>query len=176
MIASTNSDIRTSKGQAWGAFWKMKRVFKSKIVPLPLKINIFKAAVLAILLYCCESWILTENLEPEPLCYKLLQNHAQHQTSWQEAKRGHLQDGRPRTTSRDSPTAAELKFLGHCLRKDEYVLYEPRESHGKRSRGKPRMLYPKYVGRLINSSDPHTASEIRRMAQDRIQWRQIVVD
>ena len=36
---------------------------KSKIVPLPLRINIFKAAVLAILLYGCESWILTENLE-----------------------------------------------------------------------------------------------------------------
>ena len=48
---------------SWGAFWKMKSVLKSKIVPLPLEINIFKTAVLTILLYGCESWILTENLE-----------------------------------------------------------------------------------------------------------------
>ena len=45
----------------------------------------------------------------------------------------------------------QLQFHGHCLRKDEeelinkYVVYEPRESHGKRSRGKSRMLYSEFL-------------------------------
>ena len=29
MVASSETDIRARKGQAWGAFWKMKDIFRS---------------------------------------------------------------------------------------------------------------------------------------------------
>ena len=131
MIVSTDSDIRTRKGQAWGAFWKIKSQSKSKIVPLPLKINIFKAAVLAILLYGCESWILTENLEKSlnsfaTNCYRIMLNIRR-----LDKKRN---EDIYKMVAQE-PLAVivqqrQLRFLGHCLRKDEeelinkYVIYE----------------------------------------------------
>ena len=63
-IESSESGIKIRKGQALGAFWKIKDVFqsKSKIFPIRLKINIYQAACVYILLYGYESWIITENL------------------------------------------------------------------------------------------------------------------
>ena len=67
----------------------------------------------------------------------------------------------------------QLRYVGHCLRKPEdelinkYVLYTPKTSHGKRSRGNPKPTYPDYIGRLINKDVPPSADEIRIMAKGR---------
>ena len=61
-IASSEIDIRARKGQAWGAFWKMKDVFCSKSLPIRLKTNIFEAACISILLYGCESWVINQKM------------------------------------------------------------------------------------------------------------------
>jgi hypothetical protein len=78
-VASSEADIRTRKGQAWGAFWKMKDVFRSKSLRIGLKMKIFKAACLTILLYGCESWILNEKLAKSldsfaTSCYRIMLN------------------------------------------------------------------------------------------------------
>ena len=62
MMLSSETDIKIRKGQAWGAFWKMKDIWKSIKISLTLKINIFKASCLSILLYGSESWIITQKL------------------------------------------------------------------------------------------------------------------
>ena len=41
MMLSSETDIKIRKGQAWGAFWKMKDIWKSIKISLILKINIF---------------------------------------------------------------------------------------------------------------------------------------
>jgi len=64
-IASTESDVRGRKGQAWGAFWKMKNVFQAKTLPIILKINIFEASCIPILLYGCESWIINSKIKDQ---------------------------------------------------------------------------------------------------------------
>ena len=74
----------------------------------------------------------------------------------------------------------QLRFIGHSLRKAEselinkYALYTPEPSHGNRGRGKPQMLYPNYIAKLINSEIPPTIDEIRASAKNRQGWRMIV--
>ena len=60
-IANTFHDLKVRKALAWGAFWKLKKVVKSK-APVHLKINLYKAFCLSIQLYGCEAWNLTEEL------------------------------------------------------------------------------------------------------------------
>jgi hypothetical protein len=79
MKASSESDIKIRKGQAWAAFWKMKDVFRSPIVKTKLKVNIFQVACLSILLYGCESWMITEAQERSlnsftTNCYRVMLN------------------------------------------------------------------------------------------------------
>jgi hypothetical protein len=40
MMRSSESDFQTRRGQAWNAFGKMKSIWRSKVVPIKLKINI----------------------------------------------------------------------------------------------------------------------------------------
>jgi hypothetical protein len=58
MVLSSEKDIKIQKAQAWTAFWKMKALFR-KTLPTRVKIEIFNAACLSILLYGCESWVIT---------------------------------------------------------------------------------------------------------------------
>ena len=69
MMLSSETDIKIRKGQAWGAFWKMKDIWKSIKISLTLKINIFKASCLSILLYGSESWIITQKLADNLYCF-----------------------------------------------------------------------------------------------------------
>ena len=102
-IASSEADIRIRKGQAWGAFWKMKYVFLSKSLRIGLKMKIFKAACLIILLYDCKSWNLNEKLVKSLDSNKLLPHHAEHQASGQNNQRRSLQtSGRRRHSHRSS--------------------------------------------------------------------------
>jgi len=58
-IESTEHDIEVRIGLAWAAFAKLKSIFRSPKLKIEFKIRILKAACFSILLYGCESWILT---------------------------------------------------------------------------------------------------------------------
>ena len=51
MMLSSETDLKVRKCKAWEAFWKMKDTWKSTKISLALKLNIFKASYLSILLY-----------------------------------------------------------------------------------------------------------------------------
>lgn len=61
-MASSESDIKRQLGLAWSTFWKLERLWRSKSVPTNLKVNLFKATCLSILLHGCEGWTLTKKL------------------------------------------------------------------------------------------------------------------
>jgi hypothetical protein len=188
-IASSELDIKTRKGQAWGAFWKMKDVFKSKTVPLGLKIRIFEAACLSILLYGCESWIIDQKLKSTldsfaTNCYRIMLGIKR--TDRVSNQRVYEMVNRCGLTLRVQQR--QLRFIGHCLRRNEndlinkYVLWAPEGRHGSRGRGKPRTLYHTYIGMLINSDNPPTVNEMRQVATSgppdlaRKAWRKFVFD
>lgn len=185
-VASSETDIRIRKGQAWGAFWKMKDVFCSKSLRIGLKMKIFKAACLTILLYGCESWILNEKLAKSldsfaTSCYRIMLNikRLDKVTNDEVYKRVAAGSTHIDPLSR-TVQIRQLKFVGHCLRKpkstliNQYVLYKPEDGHGQRSRGRPRLLYPDYISGIINDRDPPTTDAIRATAAHRDKWRALV--
>jgi len=65
----------------------------------------------------------------------------------------------------------QLRFLGHQLRSDHalYALCEP--THGKTWRGRPHTNYITYIQKITE----HQLSELIELAQNREDWRQLMV-
>lgn len=61
-VGSTNKDVNVRIGLAWVAFHKLKSILKAPKTKINFKIRLFKAACISILLYGCETWILTKHL------------------------------------------------------------------------------------------------------------------
>jgi hypothetical protein len=182
MMLSSITDIKLRKQLAWKAFWKMKNIWKSATIPIKLKVNIFKASCVSILLYGCESWIITKTLENilnsfATTCYRIMLNikrldKISNTTIYERVK----QEPLTHTIQR-----RQLRYIGHCLRRttnefvNMYALYTPKNGHGKRRRGRPRLTYAEYVAKLINNDEPPTSDEIRKAAANRKHWLDIVI-
>jgi len=61
-VASTEHDIRTRRAQAWKVLHDMKKIWKSNLSP-QLKRRVFVASIESVLLYGCEAWTLTKQME-----------------------------------------------------------------------------------------------------------------
>ena len=55
LMASCETDMKTRKGQAWGAFWKMKNIWFSKSISISMKVRLFQDSCISILLYGSET-------------------------------------------------------------------------------------------------------------------------
>ena len=62
IMESSENDLKNRKGQAWVAFWKLTNIWFSKSTRLKLKVRIFQASRVSILLYGSETWILSEKI------------------------------------------------------------------------------------------------------------------
>ena len=160
----------------------MKDVFRSTTIPIHLKVNIWKAACLSILLYGCESWIISKKLENSlnsfaTSCYRVMLNVKRLD---KVSNNKILESVGIKHPLNLTVQRRQLKFVGHSLRRaedeliNEYVLYTPEPYHGKRGAGRPPLLYPDYIAKLINNNTPPTIKEIRRAAQNRQEWQRIV--
>ncbi len=63
MMLLSTTHIKVRKELVWEAFWKMKNIWKPTTISMKLKINIFRASCISILLYGSESWIVTKALD-----------------------------------------------------------------------------------------------------------------
>ena len=182
MTFSRETDIKARKSQAWKAFWKMKNIWKSTMIVIYLKINIFRATCLSVLLYVSETWIITGEVEKTlnsftTSCYRIMLNIKQlnkisNNTVYKTVK----QEPLTQTIQR-----RQLRFIGHCLRRNTnelsniYAIYTPKAGHSKLKRGRPRFHYHGYIASLINNNRPPTTDEIRKTAANRERWSKIVV-
>ena len=135
-----------------------------------------------VLLYGCESWILTKDLKKSinafaTSCFRIMLH----------IKRT---DRVPNTELyrmvRSGPLAStvlrrQLTFLGHLLRTDSsepahiYALYCP--PHGSRRPGSQHINYLRYIQECLGDYlGMLTPSHICKLAMDRAAWRKVVVD
>jgi Domain of unknown function (DUF6451) len=156
-MSSSLTDLKTRRGQAWGAFWDMAKIWRSKEISLELKVQIFQTTCLAILLYGCEAWVLTKQMcnsldSFATSCYRYMLNirrtdHIRNKTVLQTVNQQSLSD---------CVKSRQLWRLGHVLRKHtddlprKYILYHP--EHGRRKRGLTRLLYHKYIEKLTGKT------------------------
>ena len=61
-VGSTEHDLQVRIDLAWTAVAKLKSILKSPKQKLNFEIHLFKAGCISILLYGCDTWILTEAL------------------------------------------------------------------------------------------------------------------
>jgi len=76
-VGSTEHDVRVRIGLAWSAFWKLEKILSSKTVATRFKKRLFDASCVSILLYGCETWILTDTLKKDldvfaRKCYRMM--------------------------------------------------------------------------------------------------------
>ena len=60
-------NLQTCHSNNWNkyAFWKLERLLKDQSFPLKTKLSFFQATCLSVLLYGCESWVLTQDMKNE---------------------------------------------------------------------------------------------------------------
>ena len=174
-VNSTEYDFKCRKGKAWAAFWLLKKIWVSN-TPLQTKIKLFHASVLSVLLYGSETWILSE-----PLISKLDAFQTSCLRIMLDVKRSdRVRNETIYAMTNLQPLAhtvqeRQLRFLGHCIRRPPehfvsgYALYSP--MHGRRSRGRGRLLYHQYIANLLDPNFTLSPDEIRRAANDRDGWR-----
>ena len=63
MVASGSSDLKRRKSLAWCAFWKLEQLWKSPHIPIATKVKLFNTTCVTILLYGCESWVISQDME-----------------------------------------------------------------------------------------------------------------
>ena len=172
-IDSTEKDIRIRKAQAWQALNRMRNIWESRM-SRGLKIRFFLAAIESILLYGCESWTVTPQMERSLngtytcMLRKVLNVKWRSHTTNAELY-GELPPVGNKIATR------RMQLAGHCHRHPEMsahklVLWQP--THGQRTRGRPRQSY---VEVLRQDAGGVTAEELGTLMDDRAVWRKHVV-
>ena len=62
-VLSSSGDLKRRKGHAWTAFWKLERLWRCPNIPISTKIKLFNTTCVTVLLYGCESWVLSKAME-----------------------------------------------------------------------------------------------------------------
>ena len=180
-MASSACDLKRRKSLSWCAFWKLERLWKCPHLSISTKVRLFNTTCVTILLYGCESWVISQEMESRinafaTSCYRIMlsirrTDHVPNTTIYAMTMTTPLFN---RVKSR------QLRFLGHILRlPDEeparqYALYTP--PHGRRKAGRPRTLYLTYIQRLLGDhEDILQEKQIATLAKDRRAWRKLVV-
>ncbi|KAI8514995.1 hypothetical protein Bbelb_075860 [Branchiostoma belcheri] len=182
MMASSSHDMAKRKSLAWTAFWKLEKIWRSPSISTSTKLKLFNTTCVTILLYGCESWVITGDMENKlnafaTSCYRVMLNikRLDHVSNAWIYK---LTNTRPLITM---VRQRQLRFLGHALRMPlgepcrTYALYVP--THGKRRPGRQRLDYLGYVRNLLGDTEGDLRPEdIANLAADRRSWGRLVVD
>ena len=181
LMASSHKDLLRRKALAWTAFWKLERLWRSQNIPIETKVKFFNTTCVTVLLYGCESWVISSEMESKinsfaTSCYRIMLN----------IKRiDHIPNAQLYVDTNTEPLInrvrlRQLTFLGHLLRTPEqepcmtYALYTP--THGKRRAGRQRTSYLSYIQKLLGDTDGMLQpNAIRNLAQNRSEWRKFVI-
>ena len=123
-VGSTEKDVNTRIALAWVAFARLKPLLRASRPTIEFKIRLFNAACISILLYGCESWVLTEPLKKRlgtfaRTCYRIILGVRQAEVHMTNNELYEKVSQRP---IRDQIRERQLKFTGHCLRMDKEEL------------------------------------------------------
>ena len=143
--------------------------------------ELFNTTCVTILLYGCESWVISQAMENEinafaTSCYRIMLG---------VRRIDHVPNTSIYATTNTEPLIhcvkhRQLRFLGHILRlpdeepAKQYALYIP--THGKRRPGRPRTSYLTYIQQILGDNEGNMqVKQIAALAEDRRAWRNLVV-
>ena len=135
MMASSISDLTKRKALAWAAFWKLEKIWRSFSISIATKIRLFNTTCVTVLLYGCDSWVLSVNMENKinafaTSCYRIMLN-IKRLDCVSNARVYEMTNTQPLIN-----TARHRQLDEPCKR---YALYVP--THGRRRPGRRRTCY-----------------------------------
>ena len=172
---------QTTQGIGLDGFLEARKLWRSSYLPITTKTMLFNTTCITVLLYGCESWVISKDMENKitdfaTSCYRIMLSIK---------RTDHVTNASIYTMTNTSPLVErvrtrQLKFLGHILRMPDdepaklYALYTP--PHGKKRPGRQRTSFLTYVQRLLGDCDGMLQpDQIATLAQDRSKWRKLVV-
>ena len=154
----------------------MNKLWKSDIT-FELKLRIFKAICIPILLYSCETWTVSKSMENMinsfgTSCYRRMLgiNWIEKVSNETIYKKAHTYPLYCTVLRR------QLEFLGTIMRLPEettsrkYALFQANQ--GFRNIGRPKMTYVKYIENVTQLS----SEALRTLAQDESLWENVITD
>ena len=171
---SSVKEVKARLSLATAAMTRLSTIWKSSSIGFLVKLKLYKSLVVSILLYGCESWTLTADLERriqafEHKCLRKLLHisHTEHKTNEFVRQLVFILAGK------QEPLLAVVKrrklaWYGHISRHDTLskTIFQG-TVEGKRSRGRPRKSWSDNVKDWTNQPTARTL----RAAEDRHQWR-----
>lgn len=180
-MASTERDVKTRIGLARTAFHRIEFILKAPKLSVKMKMRIFNALIVSILLYGCEAWVLDDKLRKDldvfaRKCYRTMLGIIQSDAHMTNITLYSKVNQVPITTTIRS---RQLGFIGHCCRMDTseaayiYALYESKYTVDMGIRDK-RQTYTHQISQHLWPDKQITlaASEIAKLARDRNGWKE----
>ena len=183
-MGSTDRDINSRISLTWTAFGKLKTLLTARNLNISLKIRLFNAACISILLYGCESWVLKEKQMKKldvfvRSCYRIMLNIKQADSRITNEELYRMADGQVPVS--ETIRVRQLQFTGHCLRMGEdepsniYCLFASNNS-SSRKQGAPTRRYIDKISTYLGSDRQikYSAEEITKYAKDKSFWKKHV--
>jgi hypothetical protein len=172
-------EVKIRLAQAHSAMARLAILWKNKAISFPTKIVLYRSLVLSVLLYGCESWTLTADLERriqafENKCFRRMLgiSYREHKTNeyvWQQVS---ILAG-PQELLLSTVKRRKLSWFGHVCRHDalpKIILQGTVD--GKRRRGRPRKSWRDNIKEWTGQS----MSSLLRVAEDRRRWAAVTAE
>lgn len=163
--------------QTTAALAKLKPIWKDKNISLASKVRLLRSLVISILLYACETWTLTAELQKriqsmEMRCYRRLMgiSYTQHVTN-EEVRQKISQAIGPHDDLLTTVIKRKLRWYGHITRSSGLAKTILQGTvQGGRRRGRQKKRWEDNIGEWTHLK----LSEAMRAAEDREGWRELV--
>ena len=136
-IKNTDKDFKVRKALAWSACHKLRKIWKSKLSKR-IAIRLFIATVESVLLYCAETWIITQTMKRHlDGCYTRMLRMALNVSWKQHIPNIQLYVELPPVSTKVQQR--RMRLAGHCVRHDDevankLVLWQPTDWQANRGR------------------------------------------
>ena len=173
----TDEDIKRRLTLARSSLRMMDKVWKSKIYSRSTKLRIFKSNILSVLLYGSETWRYTKALHNKVQVFVNKGLRRILNIRWWEKVEN--EDLWRRANAESVECIIRRKrwnWIGHTLRKSDECIAKQAlrwNPQGQRKVGRPRNTWRKEVEKDMTQQGWNW-SEVRRRAQDREGWKQLV--
>jgi len=172
-------EVKIRLAQAHAAMTRLSVLWRNKAISFPTKIKLYKSLVLSVLLYGCESWTLTTDLERriqafENKCYRRMLgiSYREHITNDYVWQRVNILAGRQEFLL-STVKRRKLSWFGHVCRHNTLskIILQGNVNGGRR-RGRPRKSWKDNIKEWTGQS----MSSLLRVAEDRDRWATIAAE
>jgi len=148
-IIITSKEVNARIQKARGSFSKLRRIWLSKSLPKNTKIKIFNACVKSVLLYGCETWLVTNEIQRKiqtfvNRCLRLILR-----ICWpNNISNKDLQKATGQEDINLEIRKRKFRWIGHTLRKEDGEISKTAlfwNPQGNRNRGRPRYSWRRWV-------------------------------